>query len=169
VSHPVLTTSRLLLTPYTLADVDELHRVMSDQRVMQHIGKGALTREEVLEIVLRDTARWDTIGMGWWCIRLRDTRYLIGQICLRPDADAGEVAVGYALDADHWRRGYAREALGAVLRHGFATKALTRIVATVRPENSPSCALLETCGFRREPDVFVRSKTLRLYACSKVA
>jgi ribosomal-protein-alanine N-acetyltransferase len=147
-------------------DVDELHRVMGDPEVMQHIGKGALTRPEVHDVVARSVAAWKETGMGWWTIRLNRDAYLIGQICLRPEKDLGEIAVGYGLDKSYWRQGYAKEALNAVVTYGFRDRGLKRIAALVRPENLPSCALLEQCGFRREPDVFLRNKTLHVYARS---
>jgi [ribosomal protein S5]-alanine N-acetyltransferase len=165
-AHPTLSTERLVLTPYGMRDVDELHRVMSDPRVMQHVGKGALAWPEVRDIVARVVASWDETGMGWWTIRLREEGYLIGQICLRPDKDVSEIAVGYGLDAAFWRKGYGREALEAVVTHGFNEKSLKRIVATVRRENTPSRALLERCGFVQEADIFIRNKTLCLFAVS---
>ena len=87
-----------------------------------------------------------------------------GQICLRPDSDVGDVAVGYALDVGYWRQGLAREALEAVVGYGFRERSLQRMVATVRPENIVSRALLERCRFVRAPDLFLRNKTLCLYA-----
>ncbi len=149
-----------------MRDVNELHRVMSDPRVMQHIGQGALTWLEVRDVVSRVVARWNETGMGWWTIRLRQDGYLIGQICLRPENDLPEIAVGYGLDAAFWRQGYTREALEAVVAYGFNERSLKRIVATVRPENTASRALLERCGFFQEPDVFVRNKALCLFARS---
>ena len=162
--HPSISTERLVLTPYDMSDVDELHRVMSNPEVMRHIGQGALSRAEVHDIVVRVVASWNQTGMGWWTIRLSARGCLIGQICLRPDKDIGDVAVGYALNVGYWRQGFAREALEAVVDHGFRKKSLKRIVATVRPEIAASRALLERCGFGREPDVFLRNKTLCLYA-----
>ena len=43
-AHPSIRMKRLVLAPYEMRDVDELHGVMSDPHVMQHIGKGALSR-----------------------------------------------------------------------------------------------------------------------------
>ncbi len=163
-THPSISTGRLVLTPYDMRDVDELHRVMSNPEVMRHIGKGALSRAEVHDIVARVVVSWNETGMGWWTIRLSGGGHLIGQISLRPDRDVGDVAVGYALDNGYWRQGLAREALKAVVDYGVGRKSLKRIVATVRPENRASRALLQRCGFVREPDVFLRNKTLCLYA-----
>lgn len=164
--HPTLTTERLVLAPYALGDVDELHRVMRDPVVMQHIGKGALNRSEVHGIVVRAIAAWNATGMGWWSIRRRRDGYLIGQICLRPARELPDVEVGYGMDAAFWRQGYGREALEGVVAYGFAEKALPRIVATVRPENVASRALLQRCGFVQQPDIFLRNKTLCLYVRS---
>jgi RimJ/RimL family protein N-acetyltransferase len=165
--HPSIRTERLVLTPYDMRDVDELYRVMGDPQVMQHIGKGPLTRSEVRDVVVRVIVSWNKTGMGWWTIRLRENGYLIGQICLRAEKDVSEIAVGYGLDASFWRQGYTREALDAVVAYGLDEKSLRRIVATVRPENTPSCALLERCGFVQEPDLFIRNKTLCLYVYSR--
>jgi ribosomal-protein-alanine N-acetyltransferase len=160
----MIATERLVLTPYVMGDVDELYRVMRDPEVMQHIGKGALTRSEVHDIVARSVAAWNETGMGWWTIRLKHDGYLFGQICLRPEKDLGDIAVGYALDKAYWRQGYAREALHAVVAYGFGKRGLERISALVRPENTASRALLDQCGFVRQPDVFLRNKTLCVYA-----
>ena len=157
-----------MLTPYEARDVDELHRIMSDPHVMQHIGKGALTRPEVQDIVSRVAAGWNETGMGWWTIRLKEKGYLIGQICLRPEKDLAEIAIGYALDAAFWRQGFAQEALQAVVAYGFNERSLSRIVAVVRAENTGSRALLERCGFGQEPDVVIGTKTRCLYATRRV-
>lgn len=164
-THPSISTKRLVLTPYEMSDVDELHRVMSKPQVMQHVGTGALTWTEVRDIVARTIDRWNDTGMGWWTIRRQEDHYLIGQICLRPENDRPQdIAVGYGLDSAFWRQGYAREALEAVIAYGFAEKSLKRIVAIVRPENVGSRSLLERCRFLREPDVFLRGKRRCLYA-----
>ena len=166
-NHPSISTKRLVLTPYEMGDVDELYRVMSNPQVMQHIGTGSLTWTEVRDIVVRTIDRWNEIGMGWWTIRRQEDRYLMGQICLRPEQDLPhEVAVGYGLDSAFWRQGYAREALEAVVAYGFTERSLRRIVAIVRSENAASCALLERCRFVREPDVLIRGKRRCLYAIS---
>ena len=136
---------------------------MSDSDVMQHIGKGALTRPEVRDIVSRVIVAWNETGMGWWTIRLKSDDHLIGQICLRPDSDLAEIAVGYALDKVYWRQGYAREALEAVVAYGVNEKFMSRIVAIVRAENTGSRALLERCGFIQEPDTVIGTKVRCLY------
>ena len=55
--------------------------------------------------------------------------------------------VGYILHPDYWRRGFASEALAAVIAHGFHTLGLPQITADVDPANTASRAMLRKFGF----------------------
>lgn len=57
--------------------------------------------------------------------------------------------IGLVLDRAHWRQGYGREALVAVIDHLFATRDLPELTADIDPENEGSLALFEGLGFRR--------------------
>ncbi len=58
--------------------------------------------------------------------------------------------VGYWVGEAHTRQGYMREALEALVNHGFTRLGLSRIEAATLPENSASRALLEKTGFKYE-------------------
>ena len=58
--------------------------------------------------------------------------------------------VGYKVDKDYRRRGYAKEAIGKGIEIMFDEVGLHRIEAFVMPENRPSICLLESLGFNRE-------------------
>ena len=77
---------------------------------------------------------------------------LVGAITLdnvrRGPAQAG--TVGYWIGEGFARRGYMTEALGAVRAYAFGAADLSRIEAACLPENKPSRALLERCGFKYE-------------------
>jgi RimJ/RimL family protein N-acetyltransferase len=55
--------------------------------------------------------------------------------------------IGYILHPDHWGKGYAREAMAAVIAHLFATRGLEKIIADVDPRNQASIGLLLRLGF----------------------
>ena len=55
--------------------------------------------------------------------------------------------IGYILHPDHWGKGYACEAMTAVIAHIFATRDVDRIIADVDPRNAASIGLLLRLGF----------------------
>lgn len=63
-----------------------------------------------------------------------------------PDAD-GMVEVGYAVDPDHRRRGYARAALELMLERARREPTVTTLRATVSPTNEQSLALIRQYPF----------------------
>lgn len=63
-----------------------------------------------------------------------------------PDAH-GSVEIGYTVVAEHRGRGYATEAVQALVACAFERGA-TRVLAHTRPDNGPSIAVLTRCGFR---------------------
>lgn len=63
----------------------------------------------------------------------------------RQDSDA--VELGYMILADHRGRGYATEAVRALVEWAAADKAVRRFVASIAPQNVPSLALARKLGF----------------------
>jgi RimJ/RimL family protein N-acetyltransferase len=60
----ILQTSRLRLVPYRQSDIDSLYAIMRDPRVMQHIGKGPMSRDEVCQLVDRVEKTLETHRYG---------------------------------------------------------------------------------------------------------
>ena len=77
---------------------------------------------------------------------------VIGTVNLFPDDRRAVEAmeVGYVIAPDCRRRGYAREAVEAVMDHLFRETDTQLIIAEVAVCNGPSIAMLEKLGFTRE-------------------
>ncbi|MGP1383629.1 MAG: GNAT family N-acetyltransferase [Thainema sp.] len=58
--------------------------------------------------------------------------------------------IGYDLTPSAWGQGYMREALTAMLKHGFTRMELNRVEALVYPENTASLKLLKKFNFQPE-------------------
>ncbi len=152
-SLPVLTTERLVLRPATTADTDRLwqhwihpdvRRYMFDDRVMP--------REEAESWIIAQQAFADR-GTGAWVIETSEGGF-VGHICLTdahglPADYDGDVEFGIALAPEAWGRGYAAEALRAVLAHGTGTAGLARILGVYDAPNLASRRLQEEAGFVR--------------------
>jgi len=85
-------------------------------------------------------------------LRRRSDGLLLGAITLdnirRGPAQAG--TLGYWIGAAHARQGFMREAIKAMVHHGFQALDLSRIEAACLPENTASRGVLEKSGFKYE-------------------
>ena len=90
-------------------------------------------------------------------ILLADTPLIVGYVRFheRPDAArlhpfGGHAAeLGYSVFPDHRRRGYAGEAVDALMDWATASHGITRFVVSIAPDNAASSALAARRGFQR--------------------
>jgi RimJ/RimL family protein N-acetyltransferase len=87
---------------------------------------------------------------AWYILLCRDDgrRTAIGTCGFKggPDED-GTVETGYSILPEHQRRGYAPEAVTALVNWAFTHPAVSRVVAHTFPDLRPSISVLEKCGF----------------------
>jgi len=57
------------------------------------------------------------------------------------------------MSRDVWGRGYATEAARTLLRYGFDTLGLEKIVAIVKPDNAASIKVVEKIGLKYKRDI----------------
>jgi RimJ/RimL family protein N-acetyltransferase len=76
------------------------------------------------------------------------TRRVIGSIGFHsaPD-DQGRLEVGYRVEAEYRRQGFAREAVRGMLDWAANEQGIHRFIASVRPDNEPSLAVVRSFGF----------------------
>jgi RimJ/RimL family protein N-acetyltransferase len=75
---------------------------------------------------------------------------LIGDLGVHFLEDGYQVEIGYTLAPTFQGKGYATEAVKAVLNHLFKVLLKHRVTASVDPENTKSALLLERIGFQKE-------------------
>jgi len=71
---------------------------------------------------------------------------LIGMCGIDPDNGPGEI--GYWIGVPYWNRGYATEAVRAVIDHAFGAQGCDALQAGARVSNPASRRVLEKCGFQ---------------------
>jgi RimJ/RimL family protein N-acetyltransferase len=138
----VLKTPRLVLRRARAADVDDMHRVLSDPSALEYWSSGPHgSRGETVAwigaMIASTLAESDD-----FVIEHEGT--VIGKLgCWRlPE-------IGYIIAPAYWGRGLASEALRAFLPHVFGRPDVDRLTADVDPRNQRSLALLEHHGFVR--------------------
>jgi ribosomal-protein-alanine N-acetyltransferase len=77
-------------------------------------------------------------------------RRIIGSIGFHgpPDAE-GSAEVGYRVEPEYRRQGYAREAIQALFDWAHRTYGVTRFLASINPNNVPSLRLTQSFGFTK--------------------
>jgi RimJ/RimL family protein N-acetyltransferase len=149
-------TERLLLRPIDPdRDIDAMHAYLSREDVCAYIPSMPSSREQVVEQYRDPNRRRSTLTEPKQAMRvavvLRETGELIGDVMLfwrSGEHRAGEV--GYVFNPDHHGRGYATEAVRALLRLGFDGLGLHRITGRIDQRNPASAAVLTKVGMRQE-------------------
>lgn len=151
--YPIF-TERLILRPITADDAAAMHAYKSDPDAVRYVPYGPLTLAEIDERIATTWSRTRFTEPGeavCLAVEDRETGALLGDVVLfwRSETDrAGEI--GYIFDARFAGRGYATEAVGALLSMGFDGLGLHRIAARIDDRNAASIGVVERLGFRRE-------------------
>ena len=78
-----------------------------------------------------------------------------------------EIEVAYMLHSQFWGRGLATEAARAILKYGFETAGLSRLISVINPGNIASARVAEKIGMRLEIDGDVNGEPTLLYSIDK--
>jgi RimJ/RimL family protein N-acetyltransferase/protein-tyrosine phosphatase len=146
-SIPTLTTRRLILRPFTTGDARALHAILSVEGVLRFFPKTEPPSPDAVErLIAAQRLQWAERGLGRWAVELRDGGELIGWNGLDPVGETAETEIGFLLNRPFWGRGLAVEGAREVLRFGFETRGLERVVALAHPENAASQRVVEKLG-----------------------
>jgi len=146
-------SSRLLFTPPLLADARDIFaRFASDDEVTRYLSwplhRTVADSDAFVQFSLDE---WSRRPAGPYLIRDRSDGRLIGSTGLAVD-DKARAMTGYVLARDAWGRGYATEALTAMLQIA-AVMGLEELSALCHAEHKASIRVLEKCGFSRDAGV----------------
>jgi len=140
---PVLETERLRLRAPCLDDAKSIAHFANDRRVAENTARvpHPYTLDDAEEFI---AACNQHDGEATFVIALGDQ--LIGACAVEPRQSDAEI--GYWLGAPHWGRGYATEAVRAVIDHAFGALGHQALQAGARVSNPASRRVLEKCGFQ---------------------
>lgn len=147
-------TARLILRPFTTDDVDDAFAYQSREDVCRYIPYSPRTRERVAERTAPPHARSTIEEPGQallLAVQLRPTGPVIGDVMLHwASREHGTGEIGYVFNPDYAGHGYATEATRELLRLGFSSLGLHRIIARTDARNTASIGVLRRLGMRPE-------------------
>lgn len=167
---PVLQTERLILRPFTMADLDDLHRVLDGSRDGDPFNQpmDLEARRAYLQWMVALTGPFG----GWYppygdrAVVLRDGDTLIGTVgyvaelepfgslpYLGGDARAlctPEISLYWDIGKAYRRQGYASEAAQALVDYAFKVLRVKRLFALTHPDNLGSLGVMRRLGMTIE-------------------
>jgi RimJ/RimL family protein N-acetyltransferase len=154
---PVLTTERLVLRQIGEDDLDPHMTLLNTPTVMRYLG-GVQPRAVIAAKHAAARASFAAEGFGFMIMEERATGAMVGHCGLRrvahPQApNPDDFEIGWLVREDRWRKGYACEAMRAVVDWGFTAFAAPQIVALTAPSNVGSWRLMEKLGMARRKDL----------------
>ena len=149
---PELETKQLILRKIVENDAGEILECFSNEEVLRYYGQKSLESiDQVKEIIKNFSKGYEEKRLIKWGIQLKGKEKLIGIIGFQEwYSEHRKANVSYALFPEHWKKGYATEAVHEAISYGFNELQLNRIGAIVFTQNSGSIALLSKLGFKKE-------------------
>ncbi|MDF3141807.1 MULTISPECIES: GNAT family N-acetyltransferase [unclassified Streptomyces] len=147
----MIETERLILRRFQLADAAPLAAYRNDRDIARYQAWPSPLTPEAATDQVRKYSKQDPEQPGWfqYAIDLKADHSLAGDLGVLLHGNRMQAELGITLRPDLHRRGYALEAVQAILEYLF-TKGLHRVSADCDTRNSPSARLLERAGFQLE-------------------
>lgn len=143
-----LETDRLILRPMLASDLDALHLIFADAKVMAAFDHRPFTHEQMERWLQRNLDHQEQFGYGLFSVLHKDTGELIGDCGLEQmEVDGMKIAeLGYDFRSDVWNKGYATEAAAAVRDYAFDVLHLPQLISLIRSGNLASRRVAEKIG-----------------------
>jgi len=147
-----LRTERLLLRPFTPADADGIHALLSVPDIAATTLNIAYPYPEgaALDWIATQQEAAEAGHTFRWAITHASDGSLMGSITLGVTGRHRRGALGYWLGVPFWNRGFVSEATRRVITFGFDTLGLDRIEASCYPRNVASARVMMNAGMRYE-------------------
>ena len=148
-------TNRLRIYPASREQMEAFIAAQSDE-----ILKAAYT--EMLDGCLAHPGQWEWYAV--WMMELKDGTH-IGELCFKGLSEDGTAELGYGVAEKYRNRGYAAEAVSALVNWAFRQPGVVGITAETEASNTASRRVLEKTGFAptgetgEEGPLYLRRKT----------
>lgn len=150
-------TDRLILRTIDDSDALEQDRLLNTPTVMARLG-GVKELHEIEAKHAKSQALYAREGFSFLFMVEKASGEMVGHCGIKrvdnPLApNVGDHEIGWLVREDRWRRGYAEEAMRAVLEWAFGRVAAPYVVALTSEANVGSWKLMEKLGMNRRKDL----------------
>jgi RimJ/RimL family protein N-acetyltransferase len=157
-----IATDRLLIEPLTLTDHQFIYELVNTKEWKQFIGERNINSLEDAKSYIQKIL--DNPDISYWIVRLPVNGFGIGVITFIKRIYLEFHDIGFAFLAEHGKKGYAHEAVTAVLNYLLPKYESPKVFATTVPENINSIKLLEKLGMQFKKEILVDESKLHVYS-----
>lgn len=140
-------TDRLTLRNVAVKNIDTMYDYRNNEICARY--QRGQTKDYEGIVALVEQRKGDVMGVNapfMVAVALKDTDDMVGEIVVMPKD--GTISMGYTFHYAHHRRGYAFEALSALINLLHETYPEWDFICFTEPENEPSKALLMKLGYK---------------------
>jgi RimJ/RimL family protein N-acetyltransferase len=163
---PRITTNRLLIREFRLADFDAFAAHHQDAESMRYLG-GVIDRNAAWRQFASSTGSWVLTRNGFWAVERLDTGDTVGMVGAFNRESFPDMELGWVFFREFWGNGYATESARAALAFAFDTGNTGRVVAHVDAANKASTAVCKRLGMFCEGEVELYGSVVERYALTK--
>lgn len=146
-----LQTGRLVIDEFLQSDEDAIHDLFHRERVQEYVG--ASFRSKPGETWPETFRRVQASSLSGYAIRETESNHLIGFCSVLPiegeEYEPGDLELTVGLCEDAEGRGFATEALKAVIAHLAKHRTPRRLIGRVAQANNRSMRIVEKLGMER--------------------
>lgn len=141
-NKPVIETERLILRPLNAEDTEAAFKWLGNPVVNRYLSDPLYKNAEEVRNLLASMEGSSDYAFG---IELKEAHKLIGSCGIGPEGSGDEWGFGYSLLPEFWSRGYATEALKALIRFAYDS-GIRNFCASFAIDNPASGRVMEKCG-----------------------
>ncbi len=169
---PTIETDRLILRKLKVADYADMYEYSRLDRVTEFLLWNSHPDARYTRDYLSYIQSQYRVGEFYdWAVIHKETNKMIGTCGFaKLDFENNSAEIGYVLNPDFWRCGYATEAVKKIIDFGFHVLNLHRIEARYIVGNEVSRSVMEKCGMVFEgihrSSLFVKDKYVSVGFCA---
>lgn len=170
---PTLETSRLIIRAHTINDFSALKAMWTDPLVVKYISGLPSTEGQSWMRLMNYLGHWELMGYGYWAIIEKSSDTYIGDIGIADfkrditPSISGTPEAGWVLSSAAQGKGYAHEALKAVLDWADKNLAHSSTVCIITKDNERSNLLAEKCGYKKSVETVFNEKPVVIFSRPK--
>lgn len=151
---PVIETERLRLRAHRLDDLADCVAMWSDPKIVRYTIGQISNEQRTWMRILAYLGHWSMLGYGYWAVAEKSTDRYIGELGfadfkrdIQPSTQ-GSPELGWALASHAHGKGFATEALTAVLDWGDTNLNTDHTVCIINPLNAASLRVAEKLSYQ---------------------